>query len=483
MNKGSRLCKRLLCNQQLKLKDLQYYLWLSVLVLAFLGLSIKVSGRSILAYRLLLPVFIGLSLWNYPLLFKRYNQLKDAVFLRRYDQFLIFWFAWAVASLLWVRSYTAAFRNIYYLFLGILFIIFMQVFHGGERGKALYLNLFTVLSIAFFAFGYYELITGNHIPKSIFFNAERVDLRHRVTSFFINPNDFGAFASLFIWLFYIQTERLPKRWAKVCFAFIFSASSLILIVTTSRASILAFMMQVGILFLLNVGEIVMKLPGSIKRSIATLVFAFCFLYVNTLTNYGIYNGRILRLAETVKLAIESIFTKDGESEFSLRESQQQIIDMIEDFGVEKTSSNTRLNIIKNSLLMLKDSRFLGVGAGNFETYMEEYRETHYKVSKTNAHNWWMEVLVNYGLPVFLIYLALYLWLLWRLLVIYLKSAKEGDLFPKALSKGFLIMLIGFVLSSISPSSIMGMRTIWIAFGLIISFVFYYDVVKQNRVEA
>ena len=116
----------------------------------------------------------------------------------------------------------------------------------------------------------------------------------------------------------------------------------------------------------------------------------------------------------------------------------------------------------NSYQIVKEkpgSFFIGLGAGQVEKYMEQFGNTK---DVANLHNWWLEVLVDHGIFIGFGYTILFLWLLRE---IYKKALKTKDNFLKYINYSLVVILIVFVLTSISPSSSVGYAPLWLTLGL------------------
>ncbi|MFP3339948.1 O-antigen ligase family protein, partial [Micrococcus sp. SIMBA_131] len=74
---------------------------------------------------------------------------------------------------------------------------------------------------------------------------------------------------------------------------------------------------------------------------------------------------------------------------------------------EGGSLDIRANILKNVQYYFAESMGFGVGAGNADYFLKN--EPIFPIGVfSNVHNWWGEILVNYGAIVFGGYLAMYL---------------------------------------------------------------------------
>ncbi|RBP38686.1 O-antigen ligase family protein [Garciella nitratireducens] len=454
-----------------------YYLFNIILVLAILGIQIVWKGKKILLYRIFFALFFSILLLNFKTIEKNNRKEIKTLLHNKYIQFFLFWMAYGILSLLWVQDYVLAAKNLYYLFLGIFFIITMQFTSDYELGKKHYLNIFIICTLILITFGMFEHLTGYHISSSNYYNTDHVRNRYRPTGVFDNTNDYALFITMFIWFLYYKFKKVPHLYQKIILFLVFLCGSYLLIITSSRASILAFMIQIFLLFSLTLFESIKKKRNLrvIMNSILILIFFILFLFINYISEYGNFYDRLMEVdkwsnyfmaEEAIQSDAQKIIKEEGENTNNadrIKKSHQKLR--------ENASTNVRLNLILNSFLIFKDTHFMGVGAGNVEWYMDKYNDQYYSTNGIlNVHNWWIEVLTNYGIIVFILYIIVLFSIGVKLLKIYFYSLNNGQKDRLYLSKTLILLLIGFPLASISPSSIMSKRFVWIVFAFIIYFL-------------
>lgn len=131
----------------------------------------------------------------------------------------------------------------------------------------------------------------------------------------------------------------------------------------------------------------------------------------------------------------------------------------------KTSNEVRVNLIYNGIHFLRSNCnwLLGIGAGNNIYYLQNYSvyTTH---EIYNFHNFWMDLIVEYGALIFIGFIVTYLTICKEL---YKKS--ENNFF-KNINTVFLFFLLSFMVSSISSSSIITREWLWLTFAIIISYI-------------
>ena len=116
-----------------------------------------------------------------------------------------------------------------------------------------------------------------------------------------------------------------------------------------------------------------------------------------------------------------------------------------------------------------------MGAGNIEWNIKSF-SPYYVGGLSNVHNWWLEVLADYGIFIFAGFLFFYfklnrdLWRIWN---------KNAVGIEKILCESLFLSLIGFSIASVSPSSIMSFAPFWLLFGFALAFLNYYRL-KEVR---
>jgi len=115
-------------------------------------------------------------------------------------------------------------------------------------------------------------------------------------------------------------------------------------------------------------------------------------------------------------------------------------------GSEQSTSH-RLNFALNSIEILKqDFKFFGSGTGSFpERYKNLENKNLKKVHTTNPHNFFLNLLIEQGIPGFLLFLSI---------IAYLFFSKSCDQYINTIKKLFAIMLF---ISCALNSSIMDLR--------------------------
>jgi len=134
------------------------------------------------------------------------------------------------------------------------------------------------------------------------------------------------------------------------------------------------------------------------------------------------------------------------------------ISSLVDFSQAYLSSNVRRELlIVYGLSFLYDYLFFGVGSGNSRVLMEKVKQ--YTVN-VELHNWFLDVLVCYGVIIFILYLIWIVYILYNLFKIK-KSSNTLNLPTIPL----ISSISAFFISSISSSKMIEMRIMWFVFAL------------------
>ena len=96
------------------------------------------------------------------------------------------------------------------------------------------------------------------------------------------------------------------------------------------------------------------------------------------------------------------------------------------------------------------------------------------LSITNMHNWWAELLTNYGIFITALYLLFYC----RMFLDFYKAIRHKYLNErdKVICLSLCAIMAGYILASISASSVTGNECIWVFWSLCIT---YQAILGQN----
>ena len=342
------------------------------------------------------------------------------------------WLVYSVMSLGWAASKSDAIRHVVILFMSISLIFFATYyFKRNQDLRNLYMIWFGVFC-SFILLGFWEHLTGHHLASSLYFGETRSWLMYCPTGVFYNPNDYATFLAISISIALALIKYGKSTQIQIAGFGAMAAAIYLIIVIGSRANILAMMLELAFSFFL-----LTTLRQKIKITTAILVLIGICLVIMPNIVQGLFS--------TFALQLSSIDTQ---------------------VRLDSGSIAIRANLVLNGLEFLYSTAGFGVGAGNAEYWIANFARYDTE-GIINLHNWWLEILVNYGVIIFAGYVAMYLWLIWSLWH-NLKTARDS--WERMIGEALLVAFVGFALASISSSSIMGFIPCWMLLAFIMAFL-------------
>lgn len=416
-------------------KILEWLIYLLILF-GFLGSTLALPNYSYLfVYRVVYGLLL-LSVFAYLILYKieYYRLLNLTVY------FLFFWNAYSLISFLWVKDIVSALRDQIFLTVNTLIIIIFIYFYNVIKFDKL-LNIITIgYSINIFC-GIIEVLFDKHLwtSKVLIYNLHNIP-----SGFFSNPNDFATFLTLYLPFLLICGLLCKSILNKIYIYSLVFLAIVLIIITTSRANYFALIFEVLIFILIINNKDKIKIS---KVALITFIVFLCLLSFKV--DFGLFNKAV----DIISIQIQSLFNFDSAS---------------------LTSNFRRELLIQYGLSFLVDYLFLGTGSGNSRVLMEEYKK--YTIN-VELHNWFLDVLVSYGVIVFILYIIWYIGILSKL---FIKTRFHKDKLIKYMSIACICSLTSFLFSSISSSKMIEMRTMWFVFA--ISSVILTKVRRDNIEE-
>lgn len=341
--------------------------------------------------------------------------------------FMVIWFLYAVFTLGWVKDYSSWLKSVYFIGLGFLCIIVFTKYLKTNFDVLTAFRLVAFMAIFHNLLGWYEVNTGNYL----FLSAERILGYSRYSlpvSVFGNTNNFATFMLFSVFITYICTINTRSFILKLIFVITTISSVMLLITTGSRANILGLILASIVFVYLSMHN---------RRTRRTLIillicgFAAVLIYPQALSNIFI-------------MIDEKLYFR---------------------FAARVGSDAVRINLIKNGLLFLMDTFGFGTGAGNVEYWMANYG-VYYTGRIENMHNWWMEILVSYGLVIFIMYTLFYYKLF---LSVYRRFKYSLDRIDTSISLGIMCCMVGYTLGSVSSSSNINSEWLWVFWAIAIAY--------------
>lgn len=360
----------------------------------------------------------------YPLKSPKSKIVRGALY------FMFFWFLYAWFSIFWVFDLNAWFRALYFIFFGFL-SIFVVIFGIGDLNVlnrivfAFYLML-VVLNIV----GWEEIITGTYYFLSDLDKITTYALIHAPTAWCGNTNDYAILMTLSFFLSLKFLSSGKSVLLKLFYLLLLFSSFALIVFTSSRACLLA------------------------------LILGVCVIIINDIS----WEKCLMLLLGFTLIAVVLIFVFSD-----IRDFIRDYIEMFFVFDVDSSGSDgTRWALIKNGFFFLILTVGFGVGAGNIEYWMEHFAKYN-TFGITNIHNWWMEILVGYGIFIFVGWCCLFLVILTHLFKLS-KKRRPSD------ANIFFGILCSMGLSLITSSSSMTSEWLWLFLGMMFC---YCDINIRN----
>jgi teichuronic acid biosynthesis protein TuaE len=388
-------------------------------------ISINLGVFSLFMYRL---VLIAASVLFIIHITKERNLFRywDQVHVKGSLLFLLFWLGYGTISLIWAKSIIEGLKYLFLLGTGILFI-FLAVFTFTKISRLyLFYGIWMIMTIGLLILGLVNHFWQVQLPSSTLYGASEYKLGYP-TAVFYNQNDFAAFLTI-SFCFYLAAAKNSKGvWSKTSAILLAVLSVYIVCLTESRASLLAMMAALALyLFIL--------LPAVLKKA-------------------AILAGSAITIAGTVAFAGKLMMAPMEDS----------------------TSSNAvRVNLLKNTLHYVLDTFGFGVGAGNLPFYLE-HEPVYETDSVIEVHNWLAELLGNFGLFIFLGYIAMFAFLFFSLYTLHKQEKRH-----KVLLEASMVAMAAFLVASISPSSVSNLFFHWVFLGFVMAVVSVFKSKQQER---
>jgi len=372
--------------------------------------------------------------------FLRRRKIEIPIHIRGYFIFFAGWLGWAFLSLLWVDNFADAFRHLTFLLGMTSFIFFFSFYLKEEKEMVKIYRIIFLILVGFSLLGVIETLTGWHLRTSVVGTYNQAYKLNRPSAVFWNPNDFSTYLSLYL-PFTLGLMKYKKGlFNKIIGCLLYCSGLYLVILAESRANVLAILLGLLVFLVLN-------WKSESKKTMKTLVILLLI--------------GIVIIGLLVSLDPELPFWVKTKTVFA------QIYGLPQELKEDRGSAYVRGRLIIYGLRELGRHYLMGVGVGNAEQHMAKYGEDLGGI--VNLHNWWLEVLVNYGLIIFLAYLHFYLSLVKDLLKVIRNS---GILRLKMMAEVLTVSLASFSIACIGPSSLLPQRYMWFLFALALAVLNY-----------
>ncbi|MEM3509510.1 MAG: O-antigen ligase family protein [Nitrososphaerota archaeon] len=131
----------------------------------------------------------------------------------------------------------------------------------------------------------------------------------------------------------------------------------------------------------------------------------------------------------------------------------------------------RLDLLRFSLSLIAKSYLLGIGAGGDSFYIMNAG------LPGNTHNWLLEVFVNFGIFIFILYIFIIVDLLYRLKKIFSASNLSYEI--RSIALALFLGLIIIPINGMIVSSLIKVNFFWIFYGIVVAFCDKYFYEQGN----
>lgn len=404
----------------MKWKTIAFATLLLLLFIDFALFNIPIGPIRLTPLRLVIFLIIGIILWKII----RTKDFRFLNYITYITGFLGVWVLYSIISILWSTNQGTAIKEVYYLVVFVLLVFSIVYLMRSIEVKTIKISLW-ITSAGVLTISYIEYLTGRHLPTSRYVieaqSLSAIEV-NRATAFFYNDNDLGFFFVLmlpFVLIQMVHTNRLVR--------------------------ILSSGLAFGIILLLQFNNARLAL-------VAAAIQVLVFVVIKWRSKLKTIGKVLLIFLPTLVAGIAYVF---------YRAFQNTTI--LENFSQGLGSEFIRLNLYLNALYTTFQSGFIGVGAGNYQETVSPLFNT---LGKVDPHNWWLEILTNYGSIIFVGYVIFYIVITVQLLKIFYVSFKK-DTFALAL----FLMMIGLGIGSIAPSSVFYFWPMWMLKGIAIGYLF------------
>ncbi|HEX3038032.1 MAG TPA: O-antigen ligase family protein [Oscillospiraceae bacterium] len=338
-----------------------------------------------------------------------------------------------------------------------------------------------------------QLFTGIIFPCSRYTNANIVyymKSHHAAlipTTMFNNENDMAAFLILIIALYFsdLLFSENRKEYIKTTIKLSLIFFSIVVINSTITLIALGCMFVIGLvvmIFTYKDRNMTKRLCGKTIISVADLGIFYAVIG-NPIESALRNSGHFVRTSlsdffVSMHMLPTENFLNSIDNFGAVQKpgliASDTLVTQLQTYTQHKGTIFVRLNLIIEGFKIWTTHVLFGIGPNSFETYMQNHKEA--RIHTTNAidpHNFWIEILSQYGIVIFIPFVILYVMILTKLVKIIKNGINKEKL-------GLFLAAILFFFSVIIPSSSIGLYPVWVVFAVIIAGISVYG--SENSVS-
>lgn len=455
-------------------QDKSKHFYLVTLLFAIMSFTISIPlGRSLSSeqidiYYIFLFIYILKFIYDYIITYIKDKKFYGKINIEKI--ILILFVGWVIISFFIADNKVVAFKKLILYSIMISFVIMIINENKTKKDLNITLKFLSIVSIGIVIMGSLEIITGFHIqPKTSYIMANldfnRLEFLRRVpTVFFYNPNNYGFVISIILLGFIVKAYFDKNRKDVIIDMVIIVLAQINLIFTRSRTS---WITVIGaLIFILFFFIATWKKKLIIKSALSIFLVFGIFTGLSHVEQLGPYYGKMR------ELNISSIEHDKGEENDSNVEKEDET-DTIELGGTG--SVNVRATLIVDVVEgVIKEKNYLGFGLGNTSEY---YRKVNNTGGIVDSHNWWVEILGDFGVIGFTLFFLLYAVLFIKKAILFKRDKVENE-------KYYVLGIILIVSTSVlvfGPSSVYAFIPFWLINSLAISITSLNDNNSLERI--
>ncbi|MCK9309478.1 MAG: O-antigen ligase family protein [Candidatus Cloacimonetes bacterium] len=333
--------------------------------------------------------------------------------------FLLIWLLYSLLSYNWAVEQDSAleYSQIIFIDMGVFFVF--SGFFRNQKWLKMTPYFFLIIFVMYLSTSVWEIVNLSHLPVSHYYGK----LTFVPTGPFYNENNLAGFFLLPLPFIFFLPKLHRSQWLRILCGLLVLGMFVIITIQGARIAMMAAVLLGGVGFLF--------LTSRATKGYSLIVIGLLiFILMQTASPLASMGGKML-----IK-EISSVNTeKETARMSSLRIRKQLFVEILE---------------------LTAQSKFMGVGAGNLETYMGMDRSQR-TGGVTNAHNFVLELLGDFGILITAGFLYLYFGWIAGLYRRY--KASSGKV--RSLYLMYLSSLLLFIATSALPSSIKWNHLLWV----------------------
>ncbi|HNY58835.1 MAG TPA: O-antigen ligase family protein [Bacteroidales bacterium] len=418
-----------------KNKTLKFALMFLYALSAMLGLGFYIRVHPAIAlnlYRVFVPILFIIITPQLFFAFKHrlFSKLDIALFTVLATMILYGFVMFFLSE--YVTSLKDSLKENLEVVLGIFSLAILITLIKNENDLLTFIDIVKVLFVCLLIFALFEIFTDIHLPLSRYsdyYLMQRLGYLPSVpfysaTTIFHNENDYSTYLVIFAPLFF--ANKKDSRFLFIVDCIILGL--ILFVLQINRAWICSVALIISVVFYLLVNN-KSFLKNILKIILAVAIYQCVYFFAGILDPnfYHMKMGLLNELSgqqETASIGLGSMYRR----------------------------LYTYFVSVKN---MFVQTYGVGIGPGGFFNFLESLNDKDLLLS---PHSMWVEILVEYGIILFLTFAACIIYLFYNVCVLFKNTKKE-------IYAQIICMVIAFVLASNAPSGFFGMDFMWIPIGL------------------